>query len=78
MGFIDPDPDDYCECALGNIRWRTKWGQLVIRKLTENPFKGKVDFIAESQDEADWRAWRQQYAEKNGWEDYDPIKVVEY
>lgn len=77
LGFVDPIDDDYCDCRNGKLRWVRRNGEVIIRDLTSNPFKGEVDFVAESRDEADWRAWRNEQAEKLGIEGYDPIKVYE-
>ncbi len=77
LGFVDEHPSDYCECRLGKLRWRHKSGQVIIRNLTSNPFKGEVDFVAESQDEVDWRAYVNEEREKRGDVQWNPIRVTE-
>lgn len=76
-GFIDPHPEDICTCREGVLRWVTKNGKLIQRKFDHNPFKGKIDFVAESQDEVDWRSYVNQERERRGIEDWDPIQVYE-
>lgn len=76
-GFTDPHHDDVCTCAEGTLRWVTKSKRVIIRKLDSNPYKGKIDFTAETQDEADWRKYVNEERERRDLEHWDPIKVYE-
>jgi hypothetical protein len=74
---VDAHPDDTCTCREGTLRWVTKNSNVIIRKYDHNPFQGKIDFKAESQDEVDWRSYVNEQREKRGIEDWDPIRIYE-
>lgn len=63
-GKIDVDPDHYCACTQGVLRWRTRKGQLIISRYPTNPFEGKLKEIQETQDMRDWKSYLQEYREK--------------
>lgn len=63
-GKIDVDPDHYCDCAQGVMRWRTKEGRLIITRYQRNPFEGQVIKTPDSEDKRDFQAYLQEYREK--------------
>lgn len=63
-GKIDPDPDHYCDCAQGVLRWRARDGRLIITRYPRNPFAGSIKTTAESEDKRDFQAYLQEYREK--------------
>lgn len=62
-GKIDVDPDNFCQCAEGVLRWRTKNNRLIIRKYNSNPFGGRIQQKKETDDERDWERYLQEYRE---------------
>ncbi len=75
-GRTEADPDDFCDCRNGVLRWRTKDGQLVVRRINHNPYRGQVITDSRTQDERDWDAYLQDVREKMDNPNYDPIKVI--
>lgn len=77
-GTRDPHPDDFCTCTQGVLRWRTKQGQLVIRRFNSTPFANNVMTDSESEDERDWNAFVKEKREQFNDPHYDPLKVKDY
>ena len=73
---VDPDPDDFCQCTEGVLRWRAKNGQLVIRKYNGNPFENKIQTEKITEDEKDWNAYLDDMREKLDDSDYNPIQII--
>ena len=74
MRRLYADPDVFCDCAEGILRHRTQKGQLIIRRFHSNPFGGKVQTDARSQDERDWNAFVAEKRELLDDPDWDPIQ----
>jgi hypothetical protein len=75
--IIDPDPDDYCDCKNGVLRWRSKQGKLLIAKFKTNPFKGEVKYEKKSEDERDWDSYVNDMREKMNDPTFNPITITE-
>ena len=73
----DPDPDDFCDCKNGNLRWKTKQGKLLMTRFKTNPFKGKVTYEKKSEDERDWDSYVKDMREKMGDPNWNPITIVD-
>lgn len=71
----DVDPDDFCSCTEGILRWRSKAGQLIVRKYKSNPFESKVISESKTEDEQEWDAYVHDLREKFDDPNYDPITV---
>jgi len=71
----DPDPDDFCSCTQGILRWRAKDGRLIISKYKTNPFKTKIITESKTQDEKDWESYVWDLREKLDNPNYDPILI---
>lgn len=76
-GVIAPDPDDYCDCKNGVLRWRTKEGRLIMTNFKTNPFKGQVKYEKKSEDERDWDSYVSDMREKMNDPDWNPITIVD-
>ena len=76
-GTREPDPDDFCACTQGVLRWVTQEGQLIVSKFQNNPFSGSVNVKTMTEDERDWEAYLEDMREKLDDPNYDPIKVYE-
>ena len=74
-GVTVPDPEDYCTCTSGVLRYKTKEG-LVLVPYRSNPFEAKVMQKEKLQDEEDWNAYLGELRERFQNPDYDPIQVV--
>lgn len=77
LRVIEPDPDDYCDCRNGILRYRTKSGRFIMRKFMSNPYKGEVKTDAETQDERDWNAFIDEKREKMDDPTWDPIQMMD-
>ena len=75
--IIDPDPDDYCDCKNGVLRWRTKQGKLLVTRFKTNPFKGEVKYEKKSEDERDWDSYVKDMREKMDDPTFNPIAITE-
>ena len=71
----DPDPDDFCSCTEGILRWRAKDGRLIVSKYRSNPFATKLITETKTQDEKDWEAYVWDLREKLDNPNYDPILI---
>lgn len=76
-GNIDADPDDYCDCKNGVLRWKTQQGKLVHVRFKSNPFKAKVKYEKKSQDERDWDSYIKDMREKMDDPNFNPISIYE-
>ena len=76
-GITDPDPDDYCDCKNGNLRWKTQEGRLVLIRFKTNPFKGTVTYEKKSEDERDWDSYIKDMREKMGNPYWNPITIID-
>lgn len=72
-----PDPDDYCDCRNGILRYRLQNGRLIIQKFHHNPFGGKVTSEAQTADERDWQSFLNTAREKLDDPNWDPIQFVD-
>jgi hypothetical protein len=75
-GVIDPDRDDYCECKIGVLRWKTKEGKKIIVRYQTNPFQGRVVKENRTEDERDWDAFCRDQSERLGIENWNPITIT--
>lgn len=73
---IYPDPDNYCDCKNGIMRWKTKEGRLIIRKFLSNPFAANVTTDAETEDERDWNSYVEEKREQLDDATFDPVTFV--
>lgn len=74
----DPyDRDDRCRCVDGVLQYRTQTGQLIISRYKNDPFKGRIQQTATTQDEKDWNSYVQSQREKYNDPHWDPIHVTE-
>lgn len=71
----DIDPDDYCDCTRGILRWRAKDGRLIVSPYKSDPFKTKIITETKTQDEKDWEAYVHDLREKLDNPNYDPISI---
>jgi hypothetical protein len=76
-GCIDADPDDFCDCKNGVLRWRTQSGKLVMVRFKTNPFKGEVKYSKKSQDERDWDSYVNDMREKMDDPNFNPVTIYE-
>lgn len=76
-GCTDPDPDDFCDCRNGVLRYKRRNGQLVVTRFKTNPFKGEIKQATKTQDEADWDSYVHDLREKFDNPDYNPIEIVD-
>lgn len=68
------DPDDYCDCRNGILRWVTKKGQHLVVKIPTNPFEGKVKVESVSESERDWNAYLNDMRERLNDPEWDPLR----
>lgn len=76
-GTIEPDPQDFCDCRNGILRWKTKQGRLIITKFKSNPFKGTVKYEKKSEDERDWDSYVNDMREKLNDPHWNPITIID-
>ena len=76
-GRIDPDPQDFCDCKNGVLRWKTQTGRLIMTRFKTNPFKGQVTYEKKSEDERDWDSYVNDMREKLNDPTYNPITIVD-
>ena len=69
------DPDDYCDCRNGVLRWRTQQGQLIISRLKQNPYKGEIKREENTQDQRDWDSYIRDMSEKFDDPHFNPISL---
>lgn len=74
---IYPDPDDYCDCKNGILRYRAQNGRQLLARLSGNPFAGKVVSTPMDSDERDWEAYLTEVREKRDEPDWDPIQFYD-
>lgn len=67
------DVDDFCKCAQGILRYRTKQGVLVEGPLPGNPFEGSMISEPNSEDERDWERYVDEQRERFDDPYFDPI-----
>lgn len=72
---IPEDPDDFCQCTQGVLRWKTRNGKLIIRRMKNDPFAGQVITQSKTQDERDWENYLVDLRERMDDETYNPIIV---
>ena len=76
---IMPDPDDYCDCKNGILRWRArKTDQMIIVKYNRNPFGGKALTDQVTEDERDWNAYLYDLREKMDNPFFNPIQYEDH
>lgn len=75
--YSEPDPDDFCVCGEGILRWRARDGRLVIRKYSSNPFETKVVTEKKTEDERDWEAYLMDVRERMDNPNWDPIQITD-
>ncbi len=76
-GCIDVDPDDFCDCKNGVLRWKTKNGKILMTRFKANPFKGQVKYQKKSEDERDWDSYVADMRNKMGDPNWNPISIYE-
>lgn len=76
-GSTDADPDDYCDCKNGILRWKTKNGKIVHVRFKTNPFKGQVKYEKKTEDERDWDSYVGDMREKMDDPNFNPITIYE-
>ena len=72
-----PDPDDFCDCKNGVLRYRLRTGKLVMRRFESSPFEATVKTDAVSEYEADWNRFIQQKREELDDPGWDPIRFLD-
>jgi hypothetical protein len=72
-----PDPDDFCDCKNGVLRWRTKEGRLILTRFKSNPFKAEVKYVKKTEDERDWDSYVGDMREKLDDPTWNPIAIVD-
>ena len=72
----DPDPDDFCQCTEGVLRWRAKDGRLLVSQYRTDPFKTKIMSARKTQDEAEYDAYVKDLREKLDNPNFDPISFT--
>lgn len=74
---IYPDPDDYCDCRNGILRWKTQKGQKIVTKYPGNPFAGKVQSEKETRDEREYESYLKGQRERLGDPHWDPVQFTD-
>lgn len=70
---IYPDPDDFCDCRNGILRWKTQKGQKIVAKIPTNPFESKIQSDRTTQDEKEWQQYLGEQQERFDDETWDPL-----
>lgn len=78
FGVADPDPEDFCDCANGLLRFRNRKGQVVKVPYKTNPFKGKVAVVNKTEDEEAWDEYVHALRERLDNPTWDPVQIVDY
>lgn len=77
LGKTEPDPQDFCDCKNGVLRWKTQEGKLIMTRFKTNPFKGQVKYEQKSEDERDWDSYVNDMREKMDDPNFNPITITE-